>query len=422
MNDEKQTLQTILETLRSVLHGDLNKEFLSPADDEATVEIFRLLNILVLHLNEIKEVSYNLADGKLDGKIPDRRNYLAAPLKTLQSRLSTLTWNVEQAIKRKVVGNMVYDGELYKTINTLIEQIANNSLNQQNNTESDVLSMDSWKYHQLLLALGKLTIMVLLVNNKGEIVYLNEQAKTIFSKITSFFEVEISDYKELVSYVASLAIQKEAHIHLRQEIFDSSRNKWFTIISETIKFLNDQAFQMYMISDITNWKKKEIILEEAANIDSMTGIYNKHGGLEKLKLSIQDFDKDRQHCVAFVDLDGLKYTNDTFGHKEGDFFIKKSVKVLLHFARQTDIFVRFGGDEFVIFFLNCSYNNALNRLSNAHQKIINFNRTSTKPYPLDFSFGIVQFNYTENTDILKIIEQADKEMYVDKKRKKTMRK
>jgi diguanylate cyclase (GGDEF)-like protein len=94
--------------------------------------------------------------------------------------------------------------------------------------------------------------------------------------------------------------------------------------------------------------------------------------------------------------------------------------MLLNTARQSDIVLRFGGDEFVIFFLNCLYDHAFSRLTEIRKEMNEFNETGQKPYPIGFSFGIVQFNYTEDTDIYKIIEQADKEMYIDKKQRKTM--
>jgi diguanylate cyclase (GGDEF)-like protein len=419
VDNNKQTLDAILEALNSIILGKFDEKYESPLDDETSMEIFHHLNTLILHLKEISTVSHSLANGNLDDISLGRRNYLAAPLKTLHSRLSTLSWNANQTIKGKVAGSIVYDGELYQSINALITQIANVSLNQQEVVNFGDVAMNSWKYHKILLALNNLTVMVLLVNSNGEIIYKNEKAKTIFSEVTSFSEVKTLDNNELISFAASFAIKGKSRSYSREEIFDTTRNRWFSIVLESLTFLNNQVFEMFMISDVTDWKINEIKLQKEANTDKMTGLYNGRGGLMELRLSLQDFEEDISHCTAFIDLDGLKFINDTFGHIEGDFFIKKVADLLLNSSRHSDIVVRFGGDEFVVFFINCSYSSALTRLTNARKEFEEYNNTSAKPYQLGFSFGIVPFYNTQDLDILKVIEQADKEMYLDKKQRKS---
>ena len=52
--------------------------------------------------------------------------------------------------------------------------------------------------------------------------------------------------------------------------------------------------------------------------------------------------------VLFVDVDGLKEINDTYGHPAGDIYLRKVVEVLRAFVRSSDLIIRWGGDEFVI--------------------------------------------------------------------------
>lgn len=52
--------------------------------------------------------------------------------------------------------------------------------------------------------------------------------------------------------------------------------------------------------------------------------------------------------LLFVDVDGLKKVNDTYGHRAGDNYLRKVVDILKSFTRSSDLVIRWGGDEFVV--------------------------------------------------------------------------
>lgn len=75
---------------------------------------------------------------------------------------------------------------------------------------------------------------------------------------------------------------------------------------------------------------------EALYRDHLTGAYNRRA-----------FEQVTFNSVAIVDMDSLKFLNDTYGHRVGDDFLKKLVKILSHNFSPILVF-RLGGDEFAV--------------------------------------------------------------------------
>jgi diguanylate cyclase len=98
--------------------------------------------------------------------------------------------------------------------------------------------------------------------------------------------------------------------------------------------------------DITERRQQEKQIEYLMCHDSLTGLYNRVC-LEEHIANI-DNQENLPMSVIFADLNGLKMTNDIFGHAAGDELIKKAAQILLQSSRQDDVVARIGGDEFII--------------------------------------------------------------------------
>lgn len=91
-------------------------------------------------------------------------------------------------------------------------------------------------------------------------------------------------------------------------------------------------------------------LENAVNLDGLTGLYN-HSFFQKELIS--DFQRARRYqrplSLVFLDIDHFKEFNDTYGHMAGDEILKKIAAILKESIRDgIDIVARYGGEEFVI--------------------------------------------------------------------------
>lgn len=111
----------------------------------------------------------------------------------------------------------------------------------------------------------------------------------------------------------------------------------------------------------------------AAEIDTLTGCYNKAGLISRLKTK---FTKSAQDGGVFtlvvLDLDGFKAVNDRFGHQNGDWFLAKISEVIRACLRDRDLVGRFGGDEFVIILTDCGRQDAITVIGRLRDAIARF--------------------------------------------------
>ena len=204
------------------------------------------------------------------------------------------------------------------------------------------------------------------------------------------------------------------------EFKNTVNNHWYLIKDSIIKWMDGRDVHIETAIDITEQKINEDQLRYSASIDSMTGVYNREWGY-KLIMDIIEERKFTKETISlcFVDLDGLKSVNDTYGHDEGDNMIITFVNALRACFRKSDIICRWGGDEFLLIIRNCEVDVVEKIMAKTYAKLENFN--STSPYNISFSYGITSLPDDENIAIDMVITEADKLMYAQKQKKKRTR-
>lgn len=170
----------------------------------------------------------------------------------------------------------------------------------------------------------------------------------------------------------------------------------------------DHASQMERCNQLL--MAREARLETEAYQDSLTGIGNRHFFLEKAEEALADPGR----CVfCYCDLDHLKQVNDTFGHIEGDWYIRYFADTVRFHIREEDIFARIGGDEFCIILRNCTEKKARQKLKRI-QSILGSEKGHS--YAKGFSFGLVEIPEEHGTvSINEVLHQADLIMYEQKR-------
>lgn len=98
--------------------------------------------------------------------------------------------------------------------------------------------------------------------------------------------------------------------------------------------------------NVTEEKKRQDEINYISYHDSLTGLYNRRFFEEQLGKI--DTEKNLPISVIMGDVNGLKITNDAFGHVEGDHLLQKAAEAMQAACRSTDIVARWGGDEYVI--------------------------------------------------------------------------
>lgn len=195
----------------------------------------------------------------------------------------------------------------------------------------------------------------------------------------------------------------------------------YSLMSIYGKILSNSLLQAY--SNFKNSRERDDLLEEnknlsiSAKIDELSKLLNRRGffeyGQKTINLSLS---MDKEGCVFFCDLDGLKKINDNFGHDMGDSAIQLVAQVLKKVFRESDIVARLSGDEFGI--IAPSFR--LNNLENLRKKIAEENekisRENNLPFILSLSMGCAEYGH-DRSNLSEILSKADEKLYEEKRLK-----
>jgi diguanylate cyclase (GGDEF)-like protein/PAS domain S-box-containing protein len=103
------------------------------------------------------------------------------------------------------------------------------------------------------------------------------------------------------------------------------------------------------VEDITDRKTYEARIAHQATHDRLTGLPNRYLLQDRMDQAIRQAQRDKTHVgILFIDLDKLKFINDTYGHAAGDDMIRVVGKRLRRCLRTHDTVARVGGDEFIL--------------------------------------------------------------------------
>lgn len=106
-------------------------------------------------------------------------------------------------------------------------------------------------------------------------------------------------------------------------------------------------FMFLMLSFFYN--RERIKLQKLSYSDSLTGIYNRYMFLRQAE---KEFERYKRYgsvfSITMIDIDHFKKVNDTYGHCEGDFVLREVTRIINENLRKTDVFARWGGEEFIV--------------------------------------------------------------------------
>lgn len=146
--------------------------------------------------------------------------------------------------------------------------------------------------------------------------------------------------------------------------------------------------------------------------DSLTGLYNRNGFYQKIR-SVMEDSAELEMSIISLDMDGLKYINDTYGHAAGD----EALETLGTVIRQSigrELAARIGGDEFLIAFAGEDTESRAEQIVREIKAgIRDYNSGSGKPYELHASIGAYT-NRLRNHTLDHFLKQADDLMYARK--------
>ena len=160
-------------------------------------------------------------------------------------------------------------------------------------------------------------------------------------------------------------------------------------------------------------------LDKLYAIDPLAGIYNRNGFKRETEQLFQKcMEENRSVMVMFIDMDGLKGINDTYGHKAGDIAIHCTAEIVQECCKPGEICCRFGGDEFIIFTTDATDEDARSLMERINRSMAHFNETSNRPFSLNVSIGYHITIPVNRVNLFQMITIADNEMYLEKRKKR----
>lgn len=210
-----------------------------------------------------------------------------------------------------------------------------------------------------------------------------------------------------------LLIDKQEHY---SNIYEDSLGGYFKItVTPLIDSSGNIRGSVHVAHDISERIKTEKMLENLSIVDDLTGIYNRRGVMTFTEQLIRT--AERLSCkmlLLFMDLNDMKYINDTFGHLEGDKALKDTANILKSTFRESDIICRYGGDEFIVSALQAGGIESDTIKERLNKNIDLHNAEANRRYKISLSIGIAIYDPDAPVSLEDLIFAADHMMYENK--------
>jgi diguanylate cyclase (GGDEF)-like protein len=179
---------------------------------------------------------------------------------------------------------------------------------------------------------------------------------------------------------------------------------------EHLQILADKLYQKVSELEQANERLRQFSLT-----DGLTGLNNRRGFMI-LATGLLKFARRANYSLSllYIDLDSLKYINDTFGHVAGDTAIIHFAHLLLETFRESDVIGRMGGDEFVVMIMDASESDLASMQSRLQSVVELHNQQVESGYALAYSLGIIRVEAKSSITMEKILAEADAAMYQHK--------
>lgn len=255
------------------------------------------------------------------------------------------------------------------------------------------------------------------IKTNGSGVIISENGIFNYTNLLTNKELKLDDEFSLVSGAGDLYIISFISPNTQSgQLFNNNilENSLFLIKERRLVYLLILILAFILSIFIVNSKIKKERIKYFSEFDTMTGIYNRRAGYDKLQELYQsNFKQNNKITICFIDINGLKEVNDLLGHEAGDELIISVINGIKKHTRENDFVVRLGGDEFLIVFSGLETETAEMIWTRIVSEYENINSNENRKYLVSVSHGIETINPNETID--SAINLADEKMYIEKK-------
>lgn len=277
-------------------------------------------------------------------------------------------------------------------------------------------------------ALDALPEQICIINNVGDIEFVNQawgnfernnssrqSADCHKSNYFDIFKNTISDSNDdispILSGIEAVASGKSPSFSFEYPCHSPDNHRWFSLNCTPFKS-NQKTYVLLQHINITQKKQADI----NSNIDALTGVSNRR--------TFDDFfQKEWLRCarslspisLIIIDIDDFKIFNDTYGHVKGDWCLQEVCNGLKELVnRPSDMFCRYGGEEFIFVLGNTSSKQAQEICTKIHQvvKELNIKSKAIKDSKrVTVSIGLACVHPSNFNNKSNLLEYADKYLY-----------
>ncbi len=262
---------------------------------------------------------------------------------------------------------------------------------------------------------------IVITDPQANVLDINES----FTRISGYYREEVvgknprflqSGYQDAKFYQSMWQALKDTG-HWAGVIWNRHKNNQFYAEKLSINAVENERGQVQhyvgIFSDITHQVSQQQHMEHLAYHDALTDLPNRLLLTDRLKQAIiQARRQDSKLAVVYLDLDGFKEVNDTYGHEMGDQLLVSISARLQKILREGDTIARIGGDEFVIVLEDITSRSGclrlLKRMLVAAATPVNI---GDRVLQVSASLGISIYSKVDSVDAEQLLNQADQAMY-----------
>lgn len=262
--------------------------------------------------------------------------------------------------------------------------------------------------------------------NKGLFQYLDNSDSVVGHSITDFFILRLAD--DYTPDVTPVSISLYPVISNRNEIILKGLkyelpSKGYLYILESVgqvseKSMNKMAHMNLELNNLTRditkknklLKQKNQEIMDLVNLDPLTKLYNRRFLFNQFNEYIIEYEKQNlKHIIlALADIDDFKHINDAYGHDLGDEALILFTDTLNRLTRESDMKVRYGGDEFIILFTDIDIATVYERIDSIVTQL-SLISLGSKNLKLNATFGISA--YEPGQSLQNLIKKSDLLLY-----------
>ena len=265
------------------------------------------------------------------------------------------------------------------------------------------------------------------INNNSMHVLLEAPLRSVFEEEIQGFALEYVNLLVfiIIGLVFTLLLKRylmrtfgklsETTTDLPQKLKESAHFQWpttrmieFNKLTDNFKEMSSELTEMFV-----ELEESRDRLHHLAYSDSLTGVKNRSYFMGMLKESVASAVKESPHALLFMDLDGFKGINDTYGHDAGDAVLQEVAKRLNTACGKEGSLARLGGDEFVVLLPDSSRESAAEMAGSIVKQIEKPIQYSGSLLQVGISIGISLY-LQDSHSVDELMHHGDMAMYASK--------